>query len=338
MSKYNNDLTKFIELLINWPIHDIIGDITGDVISVEIPSNIPIEDITINAETSLGPLIITKTNKSLTFTRHTKTVIEEYILDIKNMPVNHIAYGYKLELREQGIILTQITKEYDFCNHDDMDMRLTNSLEKRQDYTFEQLSKIMPNLCIESYTFEQNQLNLESLFNYFTHLPSIADVKGTHPIINTTIKLTLPGYIGANNRVGDYDQPFKVMIDDEDYTSSYDFINGNKSLERINDLLHGIITSENILDINTMITRSMQDSLHAGLNLLENHIKSSSTSIYNTSLYKLEYNMLGSGKLSLPPIYYKYLKQLVLDKYKIDLKENPSRTDIVNLIKQNKES
>lgn len=337
MNKYNNELTEFIELLVKWPIHDIIGNITGDVKSAEIPSNVPNEDITINVETSLGPMEIIKTDKQLTFIRRTSTVIEEYTLELNTMPTSHIVKGTILEIREQGVILTELIREYDYCNHDDMDMRLSSSLETRSDYSYEQIGKLLPNLAIESYSFEQKQQSLESIFGYLKYLSSLAEAKDILPLIRTTIKLNLPGYIGMNNRVGDYNQPFKVTIAGEDFTSSYDFIKGNKSLERINDLMHGIITSENISDIDVMLNQSKQDSAYAGLNLLENHFRSSSSSIYEDSLYKLEYYMLGSGKLSLPQSYFEFLKKLVLEKYKVNLSDNPSRSDVINLIKKSPE-
>lgn len=342
MSKYNpynNELTQYIKRIVKIPIHDIVGSITGDILNVDIPTNIPDGDIEINAMTTLGTMYI-KINISqgiITFTRKiSDSIIENYYLELDSLFISNVIKGQILEIREKGIILTNIIREYDFCNHDDTDMRLINSLEKRKTFSIDQLEKTVPNLCLTSYSFEQKCAIIEKLMDYLKNLEEISEAKGVKPLINASIRLSIPGYIGINNRVDEYPPQKEVVINNESPILLYEFIVGNKTLERINALLHGYLSSDCMEDFKTMCEHSSNTGFKnymPGFNRLATYMTSTSSGTFSNQLSILESELIGQSKVELPKQYYEYLKELISEYFNIKVTDEPTPDIIVQLIK-----
>lgn len=342
MSKYNpynNELTQYIKRIVKVPIHDIVGDIVGDIINVDIPTNIPDGNIDIEVMTTLGTMYINvDINEGIiTFTRKiSDSIIENYSLNLTSLFISNIVTGQILEIRERGIILTDIFREYDFCNHDDTDMRLINSLEKRKAFSNDQLEKIVPNLCLTSYSFEQKCAIIEKLMDYLKNLEELSEAKGVKPLINTTVRLSIPGYIGINNRVDEYPPQKEVVINNESPILLYEFIKGNKTLERINDLLHGHLTNECMEDFKVMCEHSTNvgfKNYMPGFNRLATYMTSTSSGTFSNQLSILESELIGQSKVELPKHYYEYLKELISTYFNIKVSEEKTSDIIVQLIK-----
>ncbi len=343
MSKYNmydNELTLYIKAIVKTPIHDIVGDIAGDILSVDIPSNIPDGDIDIHTNTALGDMMINIARKPsktvVTFKRQiSQSIMEEYTLELDNVPINFLVQGHIIELRENGIIYTNVLREYDYCNHDDADLRLINSEETQSVYTNEQLEKLVPNLCFTSHNLQQKYLMLEKIADYLKNLSDLSRLKNIFPSLRNIIKLSIPGYIWSNYRPGQFPQNHVATVNCEAPIMLYDLIEGNKTLERINNLLHGSINSESIKDLKTILdhTKNGSKNFIYGFNYLANHMVSAPDDGYCDKLCDLEEKLIGPSKIVLSKEYYAYIKELILDAFKVQLDEPINPDNIVYSLK-----
>lgn len=338
MSKYDtydNSLTRYIDLIMNHPIKDIVGDIVGDVLDVDIPINYLDGDQTIEAETSLGHMTIkvTKlfTKDILTFSRKIGgSIYEEYRLEIDALPVDFLVYGSILEEREKGVILTNIIRYYDYCNHDDIDKRLVSSEETRTVFDNDQLVEILPHTHLQG-------LNIEQKYNALKNLIDLSRMKRNYPLVNTSISLRIPHYIGANYRRGEFPHRHAITINNQSSILLYEFIEGNKTLERVKDLLYGSITSRSINDFKTMVDYTMCDGSKAyiyGFNRLANTQISTDGEVKRGKLQSIESDLIGPSLVTMSKEYYEYLRELILGAFNVKLDGAITPDNVVELIKK----
>lgn len=324
---YDNDLVICIDKILGTHIGDIVGDIVGDVLDIDIPANIPSGNITMETETALGKMHISiaklfKAN-TLVFTREIGgSIYEEYTLELEDLPTNFLVYGRVLEERENGVIITNIIRNYDYCNHDDIDKRLINSEETRKVYKNNQIEQLFPNLAID-------KMSLQEKFYKLKRLDDLSRMKGIKPLIDLTIKLDIPGYIGANYRRGQFINRKSIVIINEGFNIKhqdkiydlFEYLSGNKTLEKINDLLHGNITSRNINALKEAFDPSKEDWLSyiRGFNYLLNARVCTTDSNFEGRLFALEDDFIGPSKVELGSEYYKYLKELITETFHLDV-------------------
>lgn len=333
---YDNELTKYIDLVMGFNIKDIVGDIVGDILDFDMPVNLPDGSHTIEVETSTGPMTISInklfSKNVLVFSRKIgDSIYEEYQVELETIPINFLVYGSILEKREKGVVVTNIVRCYDYLNHDDADKRLISSEEIRSIFDYNQIEKIYPNTSISN-------LDVESQFEALKNIKDLSHLKRVKPLIKTIVDLRIPNYIGANYRRGEFPNDHFITVNNQSRILLYEFIEGNKTLERANDLLHGNITSKSIDDLKTMIDYSRRIGSKAylfGFNYLADVQTSTNGEIYAGRLSELESELIGSSTVNMPKYYYEYLKELLLETFDIELGDSINPKDVVKLIKNN---
>ncbi len=339
MEKYNaydNELTEYIDLLTKQSIKDIVGDIVGDVLEFDIPVNIPKEDHTFQVKTPKGPMTISIkklfSKKIITFSRKIDEYFyEEYTVELDNLPTDFLVHGLTLEKRERGMILTDIIRCYDYCNHDDACKRLIGSEETRFVFDYNKIEKLIscPNFL---------ELDIENQFPLLQHFKDLARLKGVRSLLKTVINLRIPNYIAANYRRDEFPSSHVVTVNNSSPILLFDFLSGNKTLERADDLFHGRLTSKSIQDVKTII-----DYLNLGFsrnyiycfNYLYNLQTSINGKIYEGRLKSLEEELIGPSLVNLPKEYYEYIRELILDTFAIELGDTPVNSgEVVELLKK----
>lgn len=333
---YNNELTNYIEFILGpRMIKDMVGDITGDILDVDVPINYVEGDQTIEVATPLGHMTIKITKflskTVLIFSREIGgSIYEEYTIELDQMPRDFLVHGCILEEREKGVILTNIIRNYDYCNHDDADKRLVDSIETRSVFDEQKLDTAMSGFCLQGGTIKDKFENLKNL-------KDLAHVKKVYPLLNTTIDLRIPNYISNNYRRNQFPNNHKITVNNESPILLYEFLEGNKTLERARDLLYGNITSRSINDLKTMIDYTMGVDSKAyiyGFNRLADIQTSTNRENYSKQLSQLENDLIGSSLVTMPKEYYEYIRELILATFHVAIDENITPDNVVQLIKK----
>ena len=118
--KYENELTRYIDMLTSISIKDILGDIVGDIIEADIPINIPSGDTELDITTPVGIMHIKLEKNYIQEVLHIYHKIGEkfygeYIIDSNDIILENKVKGLILEKRKEGIVLTEITRKYIPC-------------------------------------------------------------------------------------------------------------------------------------------------------------------------------------------------------------------------------
>lgn len=340
---YDNELTRYIDIITDISIKDIIGDIVGDILDVDIPINIPEGDTTINGITTMGSLEINIT-KNITkkgFKKSTKTnitiglqkgdsIYEEYIFDLDEKTTNIKVEGFIIEERERGIIITRNLREYDLNYNTFI---LINMQEKRNDYPYQQLEDAYINMNVDGKepTLKDKNHFIKCVFGY--PIEYIIAIGG-----GTNLNIGFPNYNKDEYWLDN--KPFRININNFPKEHLYKSLEGQRLLERVDDLIHGNITQQSLIDLKTLLNDSSVEfgTPISGFNLLTK-VKATNDKgkVYDT-LESLEEEQLGPSKNTLSREYYEYLRDLVQSTFQVEISEDlDSSSDIVQLLKSNNE-
>ncbi len=337
---YDNELTSYIDMLTDISIKDIIGDIVGDILDVDIPINIPEGDTTINGQTPMGSLEIniTKTITKKGFKKSTKikitiglqkgdSIYEEYIFDLDKKTTNIKVEGFIIEQRERGEIITRNLREYDLNYNTFI---LINMQEKRRDYPLS--ACINMNDDVKGLTLKAKHNIAKCVFGY--PIEYIIAIGG-----GTNLNISFPNY--NKNEYWLDNKTFRININNFSTKHLYKSLEGHRLLERIDDLLHGNITYQSLLDLKSLLNDSNAEFGNPadGFNLLTK-VKATNDKgeVYDT-LESLEEEELGPSKNILSREYYEYLRDLVQSIFQVEIPEDlESPSDIVQLLKSNNEN
>ncbi len=339
---YDNELTSYIDMLTDISIKDIIGDIVGDILDVDIPINIPEGDATINGQTPMGPMVIniTKTATKKGFKKISKTnvtielqkgdsIYEEYTFAIDEEPSTIKVEGFIIEERANGIITTKNTREYD---NNYGTFILINMLEKRNAYTYEKLQDAHINIEYpnQEETLKKKHRHLKDAFAYFP----IEDIISIGR--STNLYIGMPDY-----QKDDYwldNKPFRININNFPKEHLYRSLEGQKLLERVDDLIHGHISSQSLNDLKTLLNDTNAEFCNPanGFNLLVNVKATDRKGRLFDTLESLEEEQLGASQDTLSREYYEYLRELVINTFQVEIPEEIGKpSDIVQLLKSN---
>ncbi len=340
---YDNELTRYVDLLTDISIKDIIGDIVGDILDVDIPLNLPEGDTKINGQTPMGPMEITitkiqsnedseesnKTNIDIVIQKG-DSIYEEYTLELGDNPSKIEVLGFITEEREQGIITTRNAREY---TYNDREFTLINMQENRLAFSYESFREIDVDL--------ENDDELSSLRDKHNFLEQLIATRflpvGEAMSIGKGTVLSME--FQDKDLLGqEYPQ---IDINDTPRESYYNALNGTKILERIYNLIHGNITHQSLKDLKTLLNDATSgfDNLAEGFNLLVNVKATTREGEFYETLASLEDEKLGPSKNILSREYYEYLRELVTDTFQVEITEDlESPSDIVQLLKTNNEN
>lgn len=339
-SAYDNELTRYIDLITKISIKDIIGNLIGDVIDVDIPVNLPKDNATITASTPNGEVeieIITTTNK-IKFKKYSKTSViikhkignstyEEYTFDLDDDHQEFLVKGFILEERDRGLIITRNERLYDYRNNKGKLIKLD---ERRTAYSYKAINEAYKEIGmnIEECPIEKKHSLLKELCICFP-------IEEPGLICKTNIDISIPDY--DRNNPWNYNQRYYVNINNMPKEHFYRFLTGEKILERVDDLLHGNINSHSLNDLKILLscTDDYEKRKNSnGFNLLLG-VKATSKDVMYDTLATLEEEQLGSSKITLERSYYEYLHELLLDTFDVELRTSLKPNDVVELIKTN---
>lgn len=333
---YDNELTDYIDFLLGaYKTKDLVGDIIGDISDFDVPLNYVEGNQTIEAETPLGlvTINIAKTfyGTALVLSREIGgSIYEEYRTDLTTLPSQFLVRGRIIEEREKGVISTDVVRYYDYCNHDDADKRLVSSEETRVIFDNHQLDRAIPHLNLEGSTIKER---FESLRN----LSDLARLQKVSPLINTVIGLRIPHYIAGNYRRNYYPDNHEITVNNQSPILLYEFLNGNKTLERARDLLYGNITSKSVHDLKAMYdyTRGVKSKSYIyGFNRLADIQTSTNEETYSDHLSNLERDLIGPSKVKMSKEYYNYIRELINQAFDVELNGLVTPSNAIKLIRQ----
>ncbi len=332
---YDNELTEYIDFIIGHCYKDLVGDIIGDISGFDVPINYVDEDQTIEVETPLGLMTINITKffskTVLVLSREIGgSIYEEYTIEIDPIPYEFLVHGRILEEREKGVISTDVVRHYDYCNHDDADKRLISSEETRAVFDNYQLDRTIPHLNLEGSTIKEK-------FEILRNLTDLARLQKVSPLINTIIGLRIPRYIGSNYRKNYFPDDHEITVNNQSPILLYEFLEGNKTLERARDLLYGSITSKSVNDLKAMYdyTRGVKSKSYIyGFNRLADIQTSTNEETYSDHLSKLERDLIGPSKVKMSKEYYNYIRELINQAFNVELNGLVTPSNVIKLIRQ----
>lgn len=346
---YNNELTEFLSMYENDnSLKDIIGDIVGDIYYANIPSNMPDEDIEIEVETVLGPMTIEilsgEDKRTIKFTRKIGgSIMESKELDIlreygdKN---NYLVQGTTLEERDKGVIVTSNRRYYASNNSEYSSWDLREYSEERKALTYGNI-KFYNHLNFKELALEEkNRYILELIDNKRSTSSTFLGEGIFGSSTNTSLKIVIPTYTidGTHSLMNKYPIKPTVIINGIPMHHHYGFIEGPKKLERINDLIHGIISSKNIGDIKYISNHNNEDDvlMHSFnlLSIIQSRIAYKSETKGKTFLPFTETELIGPTKVKMPISYYEYLKDLIMENFSIFLDTPKNQEEVVELLKK----
>ncbi|MDE5630209.1 MAG: hypothetical protein K2I70_01275, partial [Bacilli bacterium] len=256
------------------------------------------------------------------------SIYEEYTFDLDDEPQEFIVKGFILEERDKGVIITNNERTYAYQDNKE---KLIKIDEKRIAYSYKIINEAYKDIGIniQECPIEEKHTWLKQLC---LGLPVEADAR----ICKTSINISIPRYDKYAHWQDN--QHYHVNINNMPKEHFYKSITGEKILERIDDLLHGNINSQSLVDLKTLLsTRDIYngETLKNGFNLL-NEVKSTSKDVTYDTLASLEEEKLGSSKITLKRSYYEYLREIILDAFQLELPEEIKKLeDVIQLLKSN---
>lgn len=332
---YDNELTRYIDLLTDISIKDIIGDIVDDILEADIPINISDEDNTVTVHTFTGKMKIhiTKSGQnessktSVTIERlKGESIYEEYRLelDVENPKVT--VEGFIIEERKRGVIVTQNIREYDYSNQE---FRLINMQEKRSAYSYQRLKDAYIRLENENpdKTLKKNHHLLKQVFQGFPIEDMLA-------ISSAKFNINLQD----DKKIGNWPDFINININGIPRNNKYKSLTGDRLIKRIDDLLHGNITHQSLIDLRTLLNAPNQELFNppSGFDFLANDEAVNSKGDKYETLKFLEEEQLGSSEVTYSREYFEYLRDLIIDIFQIEIPEELEKpSDLVQLLKSN---
>lgn len=342
-NKYDNDLTKYLSVLTEMDIKDYVGDIVGDIYDAEIPSNIPDnpKDEEITCYTPYGKMniehIYQDGDELLIFRRIIGGAIyEEYILSMVDLLIVPRIKGAIYERRNKGIILTDIERKYEESPID-KSMRIVSSRECRRIYSDEELEK--KEVDDKSIVFAYpDHFSPTKLVSYLSN-------KKLKEKLELLIEFSIPSYDKKYHTEKHQLEPSYVI--DMTFNKRFNYwkrlfyhrLEGPKLIERVNSLINGVIDSESIKDIKTLMDIVakykrrinfnhdfiVEDpfEIHDRYELLFDLLNTRKMDIWQNfqkgTWESLATSYLGPSKVSMEHEYYKYIKSLVKSNFSIEL-------------------
>lgn len=199
----------------------------------------------------------------------------------------------KVEKREDGIIYTNILKTFNKLPTFNNDYILTDLKEKQLIFTKEKLEQALgnfsfndskPNEILSRFKILENRHNLKLISDY-----------STSTSIQYNNKKTLKSLFNKHS-----DQQLEIYLNGNNYSNLYNSIDGYDKIERIHDLVNGIISKRTENDI---------DGIRLGL------LNSKCFDIKSLKGINNTIDSLIGEKTSYPISYLNYLKNLFRLKY-----------------------
>lgn len=336
--KYKNELTSYINVLVGFDISDLVGDIAGDILDLDIPVNIPNGSTTIDVLTSLGPMKI-KYDKgyyqeTLILTRRIDdTIYEEFIIDLNELIIENKVSGLRLENRENGIILTEINREYERIKQNEEPLRMVRSREIRVVYNRQQLYGI--GLYLWLFDLDKQLELIKEDYKKFTS-------KRITPLVESRINMEIPRHIIKLHQEDGFSLRFNFDINSHTFYHLYSGINDEKLLEIVDDLFHANISSISIEHLKKMIRWAItpedyRENNINGFNLFDyyGHFWSNNNENFGT-INSLTEDYIGPSITKMKSEYYAYLRDLVLSAFDLDFSPSTlENEDIIKLLKEN---
>lgn len=243
--------------------------------------------------------------KSITFSKRSKYLVENFVIedDLKLLQTN-------VEKRSNGVIVTNITKNFDFSERFNREFVLADITEDTYVFEKETATKVFNitsfediksvTLFLKVKEFEHNN-DLKKHANYYSNF-------------STHMNYLLPGrfrggYVVANSCSN------HTYLNGEEVSRLYDIVDGKDKLYRIYDLYHGIINPRNELDVNC-ISLGLISPYAFGLRNLR-------------GIDKKEEQFVGKSNIVISNDYCNYVSNLLKDKYNCDIGTNLSRDFIL---------
>lgn len=214
----------------------------------------------------------------------------------------------KVEKREKGFVITDITKDYDFSKRFDNKLVLVDLKENRYVLTNEKVKKILKNEDLNKISLISLSLKL-----YPKNIAEFSDL--------TTIFSTHMNYYYSSldfREIKNNIYPTKTYFNDEEISHLYDLVDGHDKLYRIHDLYNGLINNRDKTDIHT---------IHLGL-----LTKSGFDLRTLKGITEQENALIGESLIPVSDEYKSYLKQLFEIKYGYKDEIKLDRESLLNTI------
>lgn len=328
--KYENELTRYIDMLTSISIKDILGDIVGDIIEADIPINIPSGDTEFDITTPVGIMHIKLEKNYIQEVLHIYHKIGEkfygeYIIDSNDIILENKVKGLILEKRKEGIVLTEITRKYIPCEENREALRLSESEENR--YVFKNYQLYDIGLYLWCFPIEIAFTFVKEDYKKFKQLT---------PKVKTRTFMQLPNYVEIGPNGSGFYGRFPLSINGNTFSHNYENIEEDRKLERVNDLLHGNITSLSIEHLKNMVIWDLDPEdyrryMLAGFDVFSKYPHFWSTDSEKIDTIKnLTNEYIGPSQITLGKEYYEYLRNLVLSTLQIDF--SPSEIEKEGLV------
>ncbi|MBE6144198.1 MAG: hypothetical protein E7169_01325 [Firmicutes bacterium] len=243
--------------------------------------------------------------KSIIFSKRSKYLVENFVIedDLKLLQTN-------VEKRSNGVMVTNITKNFDFSERFNSQIVLADIIEDT--YVFDK-EKSIDLFNITSFE-DIKSVTLFIKVKEFEHSNSLEKNANCHSKFSTHMNYLLPGrfrggYVVANSCSN------HTYLNGEEVSRLYDIVDGADKLYRIYDLYHGIINPRNELDINCISLGLISPYAFSLRNL--------------RGIDKNEEKIIGKSKILISNDYCNYVCNLLKDKYNCDIDKDFSRDTIL---------
>ena len=333
-NKYDNELTRYINLLLGYDISDIIGDIVGDIIDADIPINVPKGDTSFDVATPLGTMHIKYTNNYIQdliqiYHKIGEKFYGEYTIDSMHLFSENKITGLTLEKRGEGIVLTEIARKYTPCEEGKDALRLSETGEKRYVFTNQQLYDI--GLYLWCFPIETSFQFVKEDYKKFKQLT---------PKVEAKTSIHFPEYKKIGPEGSGFYGRFHFFINSDPFSHLYENIEADRKLEIVNDLFHGRITSLNIEHLKNMVMWSLnrddyRNHMIAGFDIFSRYKFFRSTDDEKIgTINSLTTEYIGPSLITIGKEYYEYLRNLALSTLQIDFSPSEIEKDgLVQLMK-----